>query len=85
MRFAAETDPDRDLTDRQRAYLYGLRWKFRRQIAPTVPGLALSVAEYDAHRARQARAEGREPPKPPPAKSTDHRQRELPLWGRTDD
>ena len=57
MRSVAETDPDRLLTTRQRRYLFGLRWKFRRQIPPAIAGLAMSLAEYEAHRRRKAAGE----------------------------
>lgn len=72
MLFAAEADPDRELTDRQRDYLYGLRWRYRRQIPDQVAGIVAGVAEFHAHRRRSAAVKVKAKPVDP--------QLDLPLW-----
>lgn len=65
MHSKATVDPDADLTSRQREYLFGLRWMYRRQIADDAPGIAKGVAENHAYKRRKAE------PKPEPVAEED--------------
>ena len=69
MVFAAEHDPDRELTERQTQYLIGLRHKYRRQIPASAPQIVLAAIEAKRH--NDSRKQTKTPPKPPQARQRD--------------